>query len=230
MAQNPSLRVPRSAGLLLTLLGVLLLPVYGPVWAMWIADQDLSDDNIITAQFEDDQKNELIVWEDYNEKYLVPYKSHDGYGIVNSQGGYFDKVVTFEDGDIDGLWALDFRVTNTSPYTWSDYHFEFWDASFTQRWADFPLVTTDPNLYPQAEIFQNWSFDGSMLQFWAPGWQSPGQTQQLVFWFDPSKINSGQAGSFGIRQVATTVPEPGTLILLGSGLAAFAVRRRRKAT
>lgn len=88
----------------------------GQAGAMSIVDLDGTDLNIITGSFEDDALNELLVFEDYNERVLIPYPSHDGYGIVNSKLGFFDKTVTFTADDLEGLWALDFRVHNTSPY------------------------------------------------------------------------------------------------------------------
>ena len=209
----------------LTVALVLPLVFAAQVPAAVIVDLDPNDLNIITGAFEDDALNELLVFEDYNETKLTPYPSHDGMAIVNPNGGYFDKVVTFGGDDFDGVWLLDFRVHNTTPYLWSDYHFEFWDEDFLNR-----LDLTEIINRWDAEIFENSSFDGSVLQFWAPGWQANSQTQQFLIW-----INNPQAvPAFGLRQVATTViPEPSTIIVW-SLLGALAItvgwcRRRRHA-
>lgn len=193
----------------------------GQVGAVSITDLDLTDLNIITSSHEDDALNELLVFEDYNEKHLIPYPSHDGYGIVNNAGGFFDKRIDFTLDDLDGPWMFDFRVHNTTPWEWSDYHFEFWNEDFTSQYQNFPLLSWDN------DIFQNDSFDGSIVQFWAPDWQAVCETSQSLLLIDLSLVNAGQAGSFGIRQVATTVPEPCTLLLLGTGLAGI-VRYRKK--
>lgn len=200
---------------------LLLSPASGH--AMSITDLDQTDRNVITGTIEDGVNNELLVFEDYNELHLVPYPSHDGYGIVNAKGGFFDKLVTFTADDLGGPWALDFRVTNTTPWCWSDYHFEFWNEDFTQRLASFPL------LLAVADLFQNQSFDGQTLAFWAPDEQCPGQTQQFVLTFDPALVNGGAPGSFGIRQVATTVPEPMTMLGLFLGLSGLGAYLRRRA-
>ncbi|MEW6327873.1 MAG: PEP-CTERM sorting domain-containing protein [Thermodesulfobacteriota bacterium] len=195
------------------------------------------------------------VFEDYNEKYLTPYPSHDGYAIVNSAGQFFDKVVTFQNicgggsctcsgncgsgtcpccgcSGNEKIWAFYFEVKNTSPYDWSDYHFEFWNKDFTTRYTNFPLLQW------QDQIFQNESFDGSILQFWAPDWQDHSETNKFLLLIDlaSSSISSCASGccsgsccysgSFGIRQVATTIPEPATMVLVGSGLLGAATFRR----
>ena len=197
-----------------------LLLMAGQTAAMSIVDLNPGDLNIITGAFEDDALNELLVFEDYNEEWLVPYPSHDGYGIVNPQGGYFDKVVSFTADDWDGRWAFDFRVTNTSPYCWSDYHFEFWDETFENPLDLTGIVDDWDN-----EIFQNSRFTGTTLEFWAPQWQCPGQTNQFLIFVQPV----GMAGSVGIRQVATTIPEPLTMMGLFAGVSLLGgyLRRRR---
>jgi len=208
--------------------GLVLVMMAGPAGALTITDVDPTDLNSITRQLEDDVHNELMIFEDYNELNLVPYCGHDPFAIVNDEGGYFDKVVTFTDDDLDGEpWTLDFRVQNTTPWCWSDYHFEFWNEDFTERLVDFPLLQYSD------EIFLNEAFPGpycgeGVLEFWAPNWQCPYTTNQFLLRIDLSGINSGLPGSFGIRQVATTVAEPVTMLglVLGIGGVGAYIRRR----
>lgn len=224
--------------LLFTLL--LALMTWGQAHAFLVTDMDTSDANIITSQeFLITTPENLPVYqvaEDYNERYLVPYPSHDGNGIVNQQGGFFDKIVDLE--GTDGWITLNFQVTNTSPYVWSDYHFEFWqldqNREFQTLLTSFPLraFPGDAGHFQQPgwrnDIFQNSGFDGSILSFWSPLWQAPGQTNDffLTVNLDELRDNAGNdITSFGIRQVATT-PEPSILALLGISWMGFALARR----
>ena len=212
----------RLLGLFVACVACLVLS--GQATAMSIVDVNPGDLNIITGQAEDDGINELMVFEDYNETHLIPYPSHDGYAIVNPALGYFDKVVSYTADDLDGAWALDFRVTNTSPYCWSDYHFEFWNAGFTDRLNLSGVIDDWDN-----DIFQNSSFDGSTLKFWAPDWQCPGEMNEFVIYVNNLGNVGGGGGTFGIRQVATTIPEPLTMLGLFAGVSALGgyLRRRR---
>jgi hypothetical protein len=207
---------------------LVLLLAAGPATAMTITDLDLTDLNIIVQTDEDDALNELLIIEDYNERRWIPYCGHDPYAIVNLQGGFFDKVVTFTDDDLDGSWALDFRVHNTTAWCWSDYHFEFWNEEFTERLPDFPLLDWSN------EIFQNSAFPGpfcgeGVLEFWAPSLQCPCVTNQFVLIFDPRQVNNGDAGAFGIRQVATVVPEPLTMLGVFLGVSSLSAYMRTRA-
>jgi hypothetical protein len=167
--------------------------------------------------------------ENYGETYRLPYSSHDGFGIVNAQGNFFDIVVAPSAGDtgID-IWTLAFSVKNLTPFDWSDYHFEFWNADFTQRISNFPLTVgglwPNPNGPWHNQFFQNNAFDGSVLSFWGPDNQNRVVTNGFTLTMNLSQIGT----SFGIRQVATTTPEPGTLTLLGVGLVVFILTRKFK--
>jgi len=168
--------------------------------------------------------NGLTVWEDYNEATLVRYPSHDGWAIVNPNFGWFDKLVTFQPGAAP-IVGFDFIVLNTGPHTWSDYHFEFWDAGFTHRVGMF----VEP-LSVGSSVFANNSGGGMVLgvDFWAPGWQPPGTTERFSFQANLAGVDP--TIGFGIRQIATTVPEPETyaMLLAGLGLLGLAARRRKQ--
>lgn len=172
------------------------------------------------------------VQEDYNETRLVPYPSHDGYGIVNPKGNFFDKVVDLQSAT--GWETFVFTVTNTSPYKWSDYHFEFWTSDFSTQLTSFPLerFPGDAGHFPEGpwdnNIFLNSAFDGSVLSFWSPAWQSPGQTNRFALTMDLNAIHAQYGSSFGIRQVATTVPEPKNIGLFMIGLSGLLLMRYRK--
>lgn len=177
-----------------------------------VVDLNPADQNIITGVV--NGADHTDIYEDVNETFLVPYPSHDGYGIVNPAGGWFDKQVT--NNGVAGPWVLDFFVYNSGPYTWSDYHIEFWNAGFTERLNPGPALLGYANFSvpPTGALFQNHGFDGTTISWWAPGWQAPGQTQQFNLTLDMSLMPT----IFGLRQVATTVPLPPALWLLGSGL------------
>jgi hypothetical protein len=108
---------------------VISLFIIGQVGAITITDLEPNDKNKITnPPGEVTDPDEFTVKEEYGEEYLIPYPSHDGFGIVNRDRRYFDKVVDEEAAG--GDWVFYFEVHNTSPYCWSDYHFEFWDEDF----------------------------------------------------------------------------------------------------
>jgi hypothetical protein len=198
---------------------LLSLLAFGKAHAILITDVYLNDGNIITSQGLASPNSYLVI-ENYGETRRVPYPSHDGSAIVNQQGNYFDKVLNLQ-GDV-GQWALRFDVTNTTPYIWSDYHFEFWNATFTSRLTNFPLVGYG------FSIFSNDAFDGSILQFWEPNQQGIGVTNNFALTFVLEDVRSQFGNLVGIRQVATTAPEPNVLAVFGIGLGGFLFMRRRR--
>ena len=79
--------------------------------------------------------------ENYGEDNLAPYQSPDGFAVVKQfpdprcPAGtcWLDKTFTIEAVDPLGIWEFNFSVINTSPLVWSDYHFEFYDPTFTTQ-------------------------------------------------------------------------------------------------
>lgn len=187
-----------------------------PLYATTIYDLS-PDDNYVIGLNTDRIERNIAVDELYGEAFLKPYNSHDGFGIANENGNYFDTRFVLED---IGPWTFTFNVTNTGPYTWSDYHFEFWNSDFTTR---IPLLPLGPP--PTSDIFANAAQEDVFVEYWAPGLVAPGATVQMSFAIIIDTV--GQL-DFGLRQVATTVPEPTTAILFGIGLLGLAGISRRK--
>jgi hypothetical protein len=151
------------------------------------------------------------VKEDYNSTDLIPFASHDGFAVVDlsSANIWFDKIMIFDDkNDLKKNFEITFKVTNTSPYTWSDYHFILADEgqSITKgQSADFKGVTIiDPT-----EIDFFYDPPGGKLV-------APGEELQMNITLDTSGLTLGDDIEF--RQIATAVPLPAALPLFGTGL------------
>ena len=196
--------------------------------AILITDRWLDDQNTIRFSMQDDI-NQIFYWEeDYNEDNLIPYPSTNGYAVVNASGNlgcpggteacYFDKVMTLE-GET-GIWEFKVGVFNTSPFDWSDYHIEFYDPLFQQP-IDNALLDVQNGIFSVVEVMSNAvGFSGGTQ------YSGPMYLQNLITItadLDPF----GGVGSIGIRQVATTTPEPTTLALLSLGLVGLGFARRR---
>jgi hypothetical protein len=173
-----------------------------------IVDVYNTDANVIQSQF-NFNPTILLVNEDYKELTRIPYPSHDGSAIVNSSSQYFDTVVTYTGASVEPS-MFQFRVTNTTPWQWSDYHFELWDSTFTTR-LDSSVITS----YNGSPLTNSQNI-GGVVSFLAPFSQNPSETGVYLLGINLQAIG-GADGNFGIRQVATTVPEPGTIMLMGIG-------------
>ena len=158
------------------------------------------------------------VIEYYRGTDLVPYPSHDGYGILDfGTTGFWQKAI--ELSEIDPL--LEFQVTNQTPYTWSDYHFLF---------TDIPGIPPNQPINSAIDLwsdqFTQWAWDpaGQEVKFWAPNWVPPGGVVNFQF-----RLTGVQPGTFiGLEQIATTVPEPSTILLFGLGILGLTGMSRRK--
>ncbi|MCK9377153.1 MAG: hypothetical protein M0P73_13505 [Syntrophobacterales bacterium] len=189
----------------LTFIGIAILALMAGLaqigLAITISDVYTDDANTIVPNPTYGTGNTLTVYENYGETYLIPYPSHDGYAIVAADPTYnhnfFDKQVT---PDSAGAVQITFVVTNTGPYTWSDYHFEIFGNAVINDASD--------------DVFLNKSVDSAAAQFWAPNWVAPSDTVTFVL-----NLTSSDGGVFGVRQIATTTPIPGAVWLLGGGLA-----------
>lgn len=229
---------------LIVVTGLLLAPAN--VMALSVIDLDPGDLNVIVDQDPPPgAPPEPVhrVFEEYGETGLVPYPSHDGMAVIQPDVPpsemWFDKIVEYSEEDlaVGPIKDVIFDVINFTPYIWSDYHIEFWDATFDLPLEIGPALSGWGNV-----IFSESFFDGSVLEFFAPDLQHLGEANSIVLTLDMGILVSGgfpgghpldpdETGSFGIRQVATTrvIPEPLTMagVFLGiAGLTRYVKRRK----
>jgi hypothetical protein len=186
---------------------LLVLVGAGPAKAIIVHDVWKNDLNLVTSVQQDNSLQRLLISEEYGEDDLVPYPSHDGFAVVDkdASGGvhWFDKIIEFTEADPVGPWEFHFIVTNTSPFDWSDYHFEIY------HWNDF--TTRRAGILQDADngIFTDQLLTSDSVEFWG-GTQASGVTNEYVLYVDVPECEP----CFGVRQIATTViPEPASLVV-----------------
>ena len=208
--------------------------------ALIIIDRWVDDLNTITGFGQNSDLSFASVGpENYGEDNLAPFKSARSgsvNAVVDNDPGepvrFFDKIIQLEEES--GVWDFRFTVTNTSPYQWSDYHFEIWDSSFENMNSDIMISASVDPLTPWPVVY--WG-GGKSVEWYDPNncidpqsCQNHGETRAYHLRFDLTAAQTLHNGAFGIRQIATTVPEPTTFALIGISLVGFGFTRRQMKT
>jgi hypothetical protein len=156
--------------------------------------------------------------------------------IVTPSHTYFDKVVTYNNIVSGELTEFQFEITNNTPFGWRDYHFEIWNDDFTAR-QQAPWASPNPNsgnlptlysdqftglvIHPNVATFHSFAGSGER--------HLKGETGIYTLRMELYSFNNTGSGSFGLRQVATTVPEPASMAIFGLGFSFVMAARRKRA-
>ncbi|MGK7945757.1 MAG: PEP-CTERM sorting domain-containing protein [Microcystaceae cyanobacterium] len=158
--------------------------------------------------------------ETYGEDNLIPYTGFGGgFAIVDTDitGNplYFDKTLTITDFDVtpqtepepetSKSWV--FNVQNTTPFAWSDYHFEFETGALTTLG-----ITENEVLVAGSPATITIVGDTISLTDLTVG-TTPGVDDilEVRIFTDFTSVNTND--TFGVRQIATTsTPEPSAIL------------------
>ena len=185
----------------------------------------------------------VTMTENYAESTLIPYTSlvpiypdAGNMAIVTPTSTYFDKVVTYSGIASGELTEFQFEITNNTPYNWRDYHYEIWNEDFTAR-QQAPWASPNPNsgnlptlysdqftglvIHPNVATFHSFAGSGERHLIGEMGIY----TLRMELY---SFTNSG-SGTLGLRQIATTVPEPASMAIFGLGFSFVMASRRKRA-
>jgi hypothetical protein len=181
--------------------------------------------------------------ETYAESTLIPYTSlvpifpdAGNMAIVTPTSTYFDKLVTYS-GIVSGeLTEFQFKITNNTPFNWRDYHYEIWNDDFTAR-QQAPWASPNPNsgnlptldsdqftglvIHPNVATFHSFAGSGERHKV--------GELGTYTLRMELYSFNNTGDGSFGLRQIATTVPEPASMAIFGLGFSFVMAARRKRA-
>ena len=184
----------------------------------------------------------VTVTESYGESTKIPYYSlvpifpSAGKAFVTPSYTYFDKVVTYSGFASGDIVEFQFEITNNTVCPWTDFHFEIWNDEFTAR-QQAPWASPNPNsdnlptlysdqftglvIHPNVATFHSFAGSGERHKIGEMGIY----TLRMELY---SFTNSG-FGTMGLRQVATTIPEPASMAIFGLGFSFVMAARRKRA-
>ena len=187
--------------------------------------------------------NGVTVTESYGESTKIPYYSlvpiYPDAGktaFVTPSYTYFDKVVTYSGFASGDLVEFQFEITNNTFRRWSDYHFEIWNDEFTAR-QQAPWASPNPNsgnlptlhsdqftglvIHPNVATFHSFAGSGERHKI--------GETGIYTLRMELYSFTNSGFGTMGLRQVATTIPEPASMAIFGLGFSFVMAARRKRA-
>jgi hypothetical protein len=187
--------------------------------------------------------NGVTVTESYGESTKFPYMSlvpifPDGgkTAFLTQNHTYFDNLVTYSGFASGDLVEFQFEITNHTDRYWRDYHYEIWNDDFTAR-RQAPWASPNPNsgnlptlysdqftglvIHPNVATFHSFAGSGEQHEVGVTGIY----TLRMELY---SFTNSG-SGIMGLRQVATTIPEPASMAIFGLGFSFVMAARRKRA-
>ena len=224
-------------------LAIAAASICAPANAGTVSFSDLNIGDAMSITGINNTLNGVTVTESYGESTKFPYMSlvpifPDGgkTAFLTQNHTYFDNLVTYSGFASGDLVEFQFEITNHTDRYWRDYHYEIWNDDFTAR-RQAPWAFPNPNSGNLPTLFSN-QFTGLVIHpnvatfhsFAGSGEQHDvGETGIYTLRMEVYSFTNSGSGTMGLRQVATTIPEPASMAIFGLGFSFVMAARRKRA-